>query len=84
MTSYHIFVIKTVELLNRCIYPGDERVAYDFAENDVFQSPDVIPDGMTIDVNGNLWVAVIGSGKVRLQMNRRRGTLNVRGENKST
>jgi gluconolactonase len=38
----------------------NRRTAFDFKANGV----DGIPDGMTIDADGNLWVAVFDGGKV--------------------
>jgi len=40
---------------------GNRRVAFDFKQ----EEETGIPDGMTIDVNGNIWVACFSGSKVK-------------------
>lgn len=47
---------------NLFYFQANERVAIDFKVNG--QDPDFVPDGMTIDTQGNLYVATWGGSKV--------------------
>ena len=41
-----------------CGFPGNRRVVYRMEEGEG------LPDGMTVDVRGNLWVACYNGGRV--------------------
>lgn len=45
-----------------CFFLANERVVIDFSDNG--KNPGFVPDGMTIDTEGNLYVATFGGGKV--------------------
>lgn len=45
-----------------CMFTANERVVIDFTINGT--RPDFVPDGMTIDANGSLYVATFGASKV--------------------
>lgn len=51
-----------ISKMNQFAYPANERVAIDFKVNG--KNPNFIPDGMTIDTEGNLYVATYGGSKV--------------------
>lgn len=59
------FIILRNNIINyACLcYAGNGRVIFDFKCKNIAGEP----DGMTIDTNGNLWVAVFNSDKVRFQ-----------------
>lgn len=44
------------------MFLANERIAIDFKING--KNPQFIPDGMTIDTEGNLYVAAFGGSKV--------------------
>lgn len=46
-----------------CFFLANRRTVYDFAKHEDVPAGGG-PDGMTIDTNGNLWVAVFGGGGV--------------------
>lgn len=45
-----------------CMFTANERVVIDFTIDG--KRPDFVPDGMTIDSNGDLYVATFGASKV--------------------
>lgn len=45
-----------------CVQPANERVIIDFTVNG--ERPDFVPDGMTIDSNGRLYIATWGASKI--------------------
>lgn len=61
------FIILQNNIINHaCLcFAGNGRVIFDFKCKNVTGDP----DGMTIDTNGNLWVACYNSDHVRFQKN---------------
>jgi len=53
----------TILLIVWFCYTGNGRVCFDFKCKNITGDP----DGMTIDTNGNLWVACFNSDHVRFQ-----------------
>lgn len=60
-----IWIIQILFLINLIFSnfnTANPRVAYDFRVDG--KAPDFVPDGMTIDAEGNLYVATWGGSKV--------------------
>lgn len=59
------FIVLRNNMINLVLlcYTGNGRVIFDFKCKNITGDP----DGMTIDTNGNLWVACFNSDHVRFQ-----------------
>lgn len=58
--QYNIFYVKFTFLI--LFFIANKKIVFDFLKNNI----PGLPDGMTIDTNGNLWVAVYGGGGVSI------------------
>lgn len=57
-------VIKAYDYNSKTITLSNERIIYDFRDAHAYQENYKFPDGMTIDISGNLWVCVVFGGQV--------------------
>ncbi|XP_065221323.1 regucalcin-like isoform X2 [Planococcus citri] len=56
--------VKGYDYDSKNITLSNERVIFDFRDCHAFDAPHLIPDGMTIDISGHLWIAVHNGGQV--------------------